>query len=63
MDYGVLPGYEYVAPVNSPPQAQRRFVVLFDNDVEYFFNCQSTPDVREKLEKGCRTVLDSIKDV
>ena len=63
VEYGGLPGYEYVISVSQPAQGQSRLAVLFDDKVEYLVNCQSTPDQRDKVEKGCRTVLDSIKHV
>ena len=47
----------------QPAQGQSRLAVLFDGKVEYLVNCQSTPDQRDKIEKGCRTVLDSIKHI
>ena len=61
VEYGGLPGYEYVIAVAQPPQGESRLAVLFDHQVEYLVNCQSTPDTRDKVEKGCRKVLDSIK--
>jgi hypothetical protein len=61
VEHGGLPGYEYVIKVANPPQGESRMAVLFDNNVEYLVNCQSTPDKRDKIEKGCRTVLDSIQ--
>lgn len=63
VEYGGLPGYEYVINVSRPPQGQSRLAVLFDGKVEYLVNCQSTPEKRDKIEKGCRKVLDSIKTV
>lgn len=63
VEYGGLPGYEYVIDVARPAQGQSRLAVLFDGRVEYLVNCQSTPDQRDKVEKGCRTVLDSIKHI
>jgi hypothetical protein len=63
VEYGGLPGYEYVIAVAKPPQGQSRLAVLFDKNVEYLVNCQSTPDQRDKVEKACRTVLDSIEHV
>lgn len=63
VEYGGLPGYEYVIDLNQPASGQSRLAVLFDGNVEYLVNCQSTPDDREKIEKGCRTVLDSIEHV
>lgn len=61
--YGNLPGYEYVISVSDPPKGESRLEVLFDGATEYLVNCQSTPAQRDKIEKGCRTVLDSIKHV
>ena len=63
VEYGGLPGYEYVIDVAQPAQGQSRLAVLFDGRVEYLVNCQSTPDQRDKIEKGCRTVLGSIKHI
>src|SRR4051794_10375444 len=63
VEYGGLPGYEYVINVSEPAQGQSRLAVLFDDKVEYLINCQSTPADRDKIEKGCRKVLDSLKTV
>ena len=61
--YGNLPGYEYVISVTEPPKGESRLAVLFDGATEYLVNCHSTPDKRDKVEKACCTVLDSIKHV
>lgn len=61
--YGNLPGYEYVISITEPANGESRLAVLFDGKTEYLVNCQSTPAQRDKIEKGCRTVLDSIKHV
>lgn len=63
VEYGGLPGYEYVIDIDQPAQGQSRLAVLFDGNVEYLVNCQSTPEQRDKVEKGCRTALDSIEHV
>ncbi len=63
VEYGNLPGYEYVISLAEPAQGESRLAVLFDGMVEYLVNCQSTPEKRDKVEKGCRTVLDSIKHI
>jgi hypothetical protein len=63
VEYGGLPGYEYVIPVAKPAQGESRLAVLFDGATEYLINCQSTPAQRDKVEKGCRTVLDSLEHV
>jgi hypothetical protein len=63
VDYGGLPGYEYVISLTQPINGVSRMSVLFDGATEYLVNCQSTPEKRDKIEKNCRTVLDSIKRV
>lgn len=61
VEHSGLPGYEYTFSLTPPPQGQSHLAVLFDKDVEYEINCQSTPNKRDQVEQGCRTVLDSIK--
>jgi hypothetical protein len=60
VEYGGLPGYEYVINVKNPPQGQSRMAVLFDQATEYLINCQSTPTNRDKIEEGCRKALDTL---
>jgi hypothetical protein len=62
-EYGGLPGYEYVVDLTDPVQGRSRIAVLFDGGVEYLVNCQSTPDSVDRIEKACRTVLDSIEKI
>src|SRR4051812_12203484 len=57
VEYGGLPGYEYVISLNAPANGQSRMAVLFDQATEYLINCQSTPDKREAIEAGCRKAL------
>jgi hypothetical protein len=52
-----------VISITEPANGESRLAVLFDGKTEYLVNCQSTPEQRDKIEKGCRTVLDSIKHV
>lgn len=59
--HGGLPGYEYVISLTSPARAVSRMSVLFDGDVEYLINCQSTPPQRTKLDAGCRVALATLK--
>ena len=61
VEYGGLPGYEYVIELNAPANGQSRMAVLFDQAAEYLINCQSTPDKRDAIESGCRTALDSLQ--
>ncbi len=60
VEYGGLPGYEYVISLSNPPEGQSRMAVLFDQATEYLINCQSTPNTRDKVEGGCRKALDSL---
>ena len=60
VEYGGLPGYEYVINVKDPPHGQSRMAVLFDQATEYLINCQSTPTARDKVEEGCRKALDTL---
>ena len=40
--------------------AKTRLIALFDGDVEYLFNCQSTPKRRTDIAKACRQALDTV---
>jgi hypothetical protein len=59
--YGGLPGYAYRVPLGSPQGAVSRLFVLFDNAVEYFFNCQSTPESRYEIDQACDEALTTIE--
>jgi hypothetical protein len=61
VEYGGLPGYEYVISLKTPPNGQSRMAVLFDQATEYLVNCQSTPPDRDKVEEGCRKALDTLQ--
>jgi hypothetical protein len=60
VEYGGLPGYEYVIDLTKPASGQSRMVVLFDDRVEYLMNCQSTPPVRDVIEDACGRALDTL---
>ncbi len=51
--------YDDVA-LNTPPQGQSRLVFLFDGAVEYLVNCQSTPEERDAINRGCDRVLTTM---
>ncbi len=51
--------YDDVA-LNTPPQGQSRLVFLFDGAVEYLVNCQSTPEERDAITRGCDRVLTTM---
>jgi hypothetical protein len=38
-----------------------RIFVLFDRQVEYFFNCQSTPESRGALDAACDRALGMLE--
>jgi hypothetical protein len=61
VEYGGLPGYEYVIALKSPVNGRSRMAVLFDRATEYLINCQSTPDKREDVEAACRKAFDSLR--
>jgi hypothetical protein len=60
IEYGGLPGYAYNVRLSAPPKGLSRVYVLFDGDVEYFLNCQSTPDVRYVLDAACQQALATL---
>ncbi len=60
VDFGGLPGYAYRVPLTSPSGGVSRLFVLFDRQVEYFFNCQSTPETRAELDGACDEALKTL---
>jgi hypothetical protein len=60
VDYGGLPGYAYRVPLTAPSGGVSRVFVLFDEQVEYFFNCQSTPETRPELDGACNQALKTL---
>jgi hypothetical protein len=61
VDFGGLPGYAYRVPLGSPSGGVSRLFVLFDRQVEYFFNCQSTPETRVELDGACDEALRTLE--
>jgi hypothetical protein len=61
VEYGGLPGYEYVILLKTPPNGQSRLAVLFDRSTEYLVNCQSTPEKRDAVEAACREAFDTLR--
>jgi hypothetical protein len=61
VDFGGLPGYAYRVPLGSPSGGVSRLYVLFDQKVEYFFNCQSTPETRVELDGACDETLRTLE--
>jgi hypothetical protein len=48
-------------PLDSPSGGVSRLFVLFDQRVEYFFNCQSTPETRVELDGACNQALKTLQ--
>jgi hypothetical protein len=48
-------------PLDSPSGGVSRLFVLFDQRVEYFFNCQSTPETRVELDGACTQALKTLQ--
>lgn len=61
VEYGGLPGYEYVIDLTTPASGQSRMVVLFDDRIEYLVNCQSTPPQRDVIQDTCSRALDTLE--
>ena len=61
IDVGGLPGYRYRVPLPAPAGGVSRLYVLFDQKVEYFLNCQSTPESRDRLDQACDRALDTLR--
>jgi hypothetical protein len=59
--FGGLPGYSYRVRLGAPKGGVSRLFVLFDQQVEYFFNCQSTPAARLQLENACDEALHTLR--
>ena len=56
-----LPALEYEIDLEDPADAQTRAVAIFDGDVQYLVNCQSTPDGREEIEAACDLALETVE--
>lgn len=61
VDVGGLPGFRYRVALGAPAGGVSRLYVLFDRTVEYFLNCQSTPESREQLDRACDQALDTLE--
>jgi hypothetical protein len=61
VSFGKLPGYAYRVRLGAPKGGVSRLFVLFDKQVEYFFNCQSTPESRAALDSACDQALGTIE--
>jgi hypothetical protein len=58
-----FPSYEYQwtgVQVDGEPKDSRA-VFLFNNDVEYFLNCQYSGETEEDVLAGCQLILDTFE--
>ncbi|MGH2808441.1 MAG: hypothetical protein ACRDKT_14330 [Actinomycetota bacterium] len=58
-----FPSYEYEwtgVDVDGEPKDSRA-IFLFNNDVEYFLNCQYSTETEEDVLAGCQLILDTFE--
>jgi hypothetical protein len=58
---GGLPALEYNLQLDEPADAETRAVAIFDGNVQYLLNCQSTPEQRQRIEAACDLALDTLE--
>jgi hypothetical protein len=56
-----LPALEYEIDLEEPADASTRAIAIFDGDVEYLMNCQSTPDRAEQIAAACDLALETLE--
>ncbi len=57
-----FPSVEYDdVRIRTAEGGRSRLVALFDGDVEYLINCQSTPKRRADIEMACDQVLETVE--
>lgn len=63
VSYGGAPGYQYVVeyPAADGTTLRNTLTFLFKGKDEFQVNCQSTPQNRAALDKGCDQVLSTLK--
>lgn len=61
--YGGIPGYQYIVeyPATDGKTLRNTLTFLFSGQDEFQVNCQSSPENREALDKGCDQVLTTLK--
>lgn len=52
---------EYQIPLEQPADAETRAIAVFDGDTEYLFNCQSEPELRERIDAACDRALFTLE--
>lgn len=62
VNYGGIPGYQYVIEyTTNGQQLQNTITFLFSGDDEFQVNCQSSPENRDVIDEGCDKVLSTLK--
>jgi len=46
--------------VPGTEDARSDFTFIFDGDIEYLLNCQSTSEHADEIEAACRQALDTL---
>lgn len=54
-----LPALEYTIELQDPEDAETRAIAIFDGNVQYLVNCQSTPEGRVRVNAACDLALDT----
>lgn len=58
---GGLPALEYQIALEEPPDAETRAITVFDGDAQYLINCQSTPELRDRIDQACDRALFTLE--
>ncbi len=56
-----LPALEYEFGLEDPSEAVTRATAIFDGDVQYLLNCQSEPELRERIVAACDLALETLE--
>ena len=61
IDVGGPLAFRYeVEQLQEPEDGRSTIVAIFDEDKEYFINCQSVPDGREELDEACDRAIETL---
>ena len=61
VELGGLPAVRYDdVGLKEPANGKSRLVFVFDRDIEYLINCQSTPPQRERVDQACDQALSTL---
>lgn len=61
IDAGGLLAFRYeIEKLQKPEDGRSTIVAVFDDDKEYFINCQSVPDGRQELDEACERAIETL---